>query len=186
MMIQKAIESGNLVRIDRAKLEVGSSIGYLTGYSDELVMLQLVDSEIRYNGFQVLRMEDITTFACPAPHQDFIENAMELRKLDRPAAPDLDLTNLGMAFATLKRRAPLVTVYLELDEPDGCYIGSIDTVSHDRLTMYYIDPDAYFDEEPTEYRFSEITRIDFGGGYEEALHLVAKSRTDRDENSVLS
>ncbi|MEM9480460.1 MAG: hypothetical protein AAGA58_12475 [Verrucomicrobiota bacterium] len=185
-MIQKAFESGNLVRIDRANLEAGSSVGYLVGHSDELVMLQLVDSEIRFNGFQILRVEDITTFECPAPHQDFIENAMNLRKLEKPTAPDLDLTNLGMAFATLKRNAPLVTVYLELDEPDACYIGRVDTVSHDSLTMYYIDPDAYFDDEPTDYRLSQITRIDFGGGYEEALHLVSEARTDKGGNGVLS
>jgi len=29
-----------------------------------------------------------------------------------------------------------------------------------------------WDKEPTKHLLSEITRVDFGGGYEEALHLV--------------
>ena len=35
-----------------------------------------------------------------------------------------------------------------------------------------INPDASWDAEPREYRLRDITRVDFGGDYEDALHLV--------------
>lgn len=38
--------------------------------------------------------------------------------------------------------------------------------------MLEINPDASWDEAPTQYKLKEITEIEFGGGYEEALFLV--------------
>lgn len=40
------------------------------------------------------------------------------------------------------------------------------------MSLLEIGPDALWDDEPETYRLSEITRVDFGGAYEEALHLV--------------
>jgi hypothetical protein len=40
------------------------------------------------------------------------------------------------------------------------------------VSLLEIGPDAVWDKEPSEIRLGEITRIEFGGGYEEALHLV--------------
>ena len=35
-----------------------------------------------------------------------------------------------------------------------------------------IGPDAVWEEEAETYRVAQITRVDFGGAYEEALYLV--------------
>jgi len=175
-MIRKAYEEKNLVRIDRTELEAGSLAGYIVAYSETLVMVSLVDHDVRYNGFEIVRIEDITNFESPALQQSFVEEAIHARDLKPPKAPDVDLTSFGTALACLRDQVPLVAVYFELDEPEVCYIGRIESLSHEFLHLYYIDPDAKFDEEPTEYRLSEITRVNFGGGYEEALHLVAAKR----------
>jgi hypothetical protein len=45
-------------------------------------------------------------------------------------------------------------------------------VSKSRLSLLEVGPDAVWDEKPAEVLLREITRVDFGGGYEEALHLV--------------
>jgi hypothetical protein len=43
------------------------------------------------------------------------------------------------------------------------------------VSLLEIGPDAAWDNESETYRLSEITRVDFGGDYEEALHLVGGS-----------
>ena len=91
--------------------------------------------------------------------------------------------SMGMALISLRDLTPLVTVSLELDEPGVPYIGRVETVSGETLTMLYIDADARYDEEATDYRLSEITRVNFGGGYEEALHLVSSARGGMGESS---
>ena len=57
-------------------------------------------------------------------------------------------------------------------DPDVCWIGRETRVGETKVSILYIDPDAKWDEAPTEYRFSRITRVDFGGDYEDALYLV--------------
>jgi hypothetical protein len=43
------------------------------------------------------------------------------------------------------------------------------------MSLLEINPDATWDDTPSEYRLSEITRVNFGGDYEDALYLVGGS-----------
>jgi hypothetical protein len=45
-------------------------------------------------------------------------------------------------------------------------------VDRGRLSLLEIGPDAKWEDSPKEYRVAEITRVNFGGDYEDALHLV--------------
>jgi hypothetical protein len=45
--------------------------------------------------------------------------------------------------------------------------------------MRTIDPAAKWDETPRAFRWSEVSRIDVGGAYEDALDRVARSRSAR-------
>jgi hypothetical protein len=40
------------------------------------------------------------------------------------------------------------------------------------LSLLEIGPDAKWEDSPEEYRVGEITRVNFGGDYENALHLA--------------
>jgi hypothetical protein len=75
------------------------------------------------------------------------------------------LRSAGRAF-------PLVTIHRESVNPDVCQIGRVVKVERGRVWLLEIDPDAKWKREPTPYRLSEITRVDFGGDYECALHMV--------------
>jgi hypothetical protein len=73
---------------------------------------------------------------------------------------------------------PLVTIHREKIKPNVCWIGQVVQVRRGRLSLLEIGPDAKWDEEPTEYKVDEITRVDFGGGYEDALRLVGGKPPD--------
>ena len=53
-----------------------------------------------------------------------------------------------------------------------CWIGRVAGIKRGRVSLLEINPGATWDEEPTEYRLSEITRISFGSDYEDALQIV--------------
>ncbi len=59
-----------------------------------------------------------------------------------------------------------------VSDPDVCQIGRVMSVAATTLSLLEIDPGAVWDEAPTRYALKQITRVDFGGDYEEALHLV--------------
>ena len=76
---------------------------------------------------------------------------------------DRSLAN-ELAFGTLRHRE-------EIDS-DVCHIGKILRIDDEYVSLLEIDPDAEWGNEAEQYRISEITRLDFGGKYEEALLLV--------------
>jgi hypothetical protein len=47
------------------------------------------------------------------------------------------------------------------------------------VTLLEIGPDAVWDDQLETYRLNEITRVDFGGDYENALHLVGGQNFQR-------
>ena len=57
-----------------------------------------------------------------------------------------------------------------------CWIGRVVGIDRGRVTLLEIRPDATWKRKPTEYRLSEITRVNFGGDYEDALALVSGTR----------
>lgn len=70
----------------------------------------------------------------------------------------------------------LISVHREVVEPDTCYVGRIVDFDQETLSLFTIDPGANWVAEPMRIRLEDITRIDFGGAYEDALSLVAGAR----------
>jgi hypothetical protein len=75
------------------------------------------------------------------------------------------LLSAGRAF-------PLVTIHRERIDPEVCFIGSVQGIDRGRLSLLEIGPDANWEDSPEEYRVAEITCVNFGGDYENALHLA--------------
>jgi len=54
-------------------------------------------------------------------------------------------------------------------------------LDEERLLLTFIDPDAKWDpDEPDRFLIEDITRIDFGGQYEDALYRVGGEPTSGD------
>jgi hypothetical protein len=164
-----------LVRLER-RVEAGYVSGYVCDVSAQLVLLQVVSDEIHYDGFAIYRLNDITRVYSPAPHREFVELALKLRKLRKPRVPRLDITSIKTVLASVHPAFPLVTVHREVDDPDVCHIGFVTEVTARSVDLLEITPDAHWDTKLDRYALKEISRVDLGGAYEEALHLVASSR----------
>jgi hypothetical protein len=78
---------------------------------------------------------------------------------------------------------PLVTIHRESADPDVCHIGRVVSVTDKALTLHEVTPGATWDDGMSVYKLREITRVDVGGGYEEALARVARvGEGDRTES----
>ncbi len=166
-----------LVRVHRAALEEGHADGRIVGCSAKLVALAILDEGIRPNGFKVFRRADISQLEAPAPYADFKREALRLRKDKLPPIPKLDLSSWSSVVSTAARRFPLVPLHMERKDPDVCYIGKPVQLNARRGTFVTISPAAQWDpDDPLVLAWADVTRVDFGGAYEEALALVAAER----------
>lgn len=172
--LEDARARGIIVRAAREGLEDGWIDGYVAALGDEFFALEVFDKAFRLNGYCCLRYRDVTDLRTPAPHAEFHEKALRARGGARSKSFDVDVSSLPLLLASAGRVFPLLTIHEE-DENDACWIGKLVTVSDEEIELLYISPDAKFDEAPTIYRLEGICTVEFGGAYEEALHLVSRA-----------
>ncbi len=153
-------------------LEKGWVRGYVLAVVQCFVPVALVSDDIWFNGYQCFRLSDIRNVQVPDKYSSFVEAALRKRGQRRPKKPRVNLDSLGELLTTANQAFPLVTIHVEKTDPAVCYIGRVTGIVNDRASLLEITPDAKWDKHPEEYKLREITRVDFGGDYEEALHLV--------------
>lgn len=160
-----------LVQFTRS-VEEGSVEGYVLATGPRFFLLALVEDNARFNGFQCLRLQDVRNLQVPAKHARFIKAALKVRGERRPRLPSVVVDSVQEILRTAGRAFPLITIHRETVTPEVCHIGRVATVSDSQVSLLEIGPDADWDDETTSYRTREITRVDFGGIYEEALWQV--------------
>jgi hypothetical protein len=146
-------------------------------------LLALVSDGIRFNGFQAFRLKDVSKIEVPCQNAGFVETALDLRNEVKPSAPPVSVNSLAELIRSSDAAFPLVTIHREIADPEVCHIGIVEDVNTSRVLLHEIGPDAEWDEEATAYRRADITRVDFGGDYEEALWLVSEARWGTGESA---
>jgi len=171
--LEKAQTRNNLVRIFREELDGPDnwSDGFIIDANEDMVLLQLVDDSIRLNGYQILFLEDISDFVHPAPFNDFQKKVLELRQ-EEIQNPEIELGELNQVLLSISEDYGLVTLHREELESDSCEIGRVVKADDVSFELEEIGSDARWFDETYEYDLYDITRIEFGGAYEEALLLV--------------
>ena len=166
-----AIRNKLLVGFTRP-LEQGTVNGYVLDAGPRFFLIAYLDEYIRLNGFQCFRVADVRRLQVPPKDAGFYEAALSKRNQRRPPRPPVNLSSIEPLLLSAGRAFPLVTIHRELADPDVCHIGRVIDAAKGRVSLLEIGSDAVWDRKPTQYRLSEITRVDFGGAYEEALALV--------------
>jgi hypothetical protein len=164
------------IRLSR-RFEDGPIRGYVLDVGPRFFLLLLVSDRIRFDGFECFRISDVKSLK-PDPYAAFAEAALKKRGQCRPKKPLISLASIDTLLLSAAQAFPLVTIHAESSDPDVCRIGRVLGVNRDRVSMLEINPDATWDVVPIEYRLKEITRVNFGGDYEDALYLVG-GRSDR-------
>lgn len=143
------------------------------GISERWLLLLRIGDGVVYGGFQAFRLQDVTSLDVPSPRAVFQEKVLRKRGLRRPRTPKISLASTQELAASAGRRFPLVAIHREKADPDVCHIGRVVASSASSVSLLEITPDAEWHESHTTYGIAQITRVDFGGPYEEALALVA-------------
>jgi|SRR5579863_1619617 len=173
-----ALRNKLLVRFASA-LEPGTVNGYVLGIGPQFFLLALVSDGIRHDGFQCHRLSDIRKLRVPDKYAPFHEAVLRKRGIRFPRKPSVDVSSLAQLLLTANRAFPLVTIHRQKVDPSVCWIGRVVRLSKGRVTLLEIGPDATWDDALETYRLSEITRVDFGGDYENALQLIGGGKYER-------
>jgi hypothetical protein len=173
-VVESARERGEIIRVYREGLEDGWAEGFVVGVGPDFFALCLIDKGCRVDGFNCLRYCDITDFVVPAPRAQFLKRALMFRGQTQVSGLTFELISLPMLLQSAGKAFPVVSIFYEADD-EICYIGRVHRVTINEVHLLEISPDAQWDSMPTVHPLAGITRVDFGGAYEEALYLVASA-----------
>ena len=146
--------------------------GYVLQIGPEYFLLLLIGEDIRLNGFQCIRLQDVRKLQIPTKYSEFIESALRLRGQAIERKPRVKFGTVKEILQSAHKIFPLLTIHCEKADPDTCHIGRVVDVDDKYVSLLEIGPDAIWEKKPESYRLRDITKIDFGGDYEEALVLV--------------
>jgi hypothetical protein len=158
------------VRFSR-RFEDSSVRGYVQDIGPKFFLITLVSDRIWFDGFECFRIGDAENVRVD-PHTHFVETALVLREAKMPSAAGVSVANIRELLLTAGQRFPLVSIHREEINPHACHIGRVVDMQQGTVSLREISPDATWDDYPTDYNLEEITRVSFGGDYEDALHLV--------------
>ena len=177
--LEKARNRNNVVRIFREELDGPDSWtdGFVVDANEEMVLLQLVDDSVHLNGYQILFLEDISDFVHPAPFNDFQKRVLAIRE-EQVVDPEVELEDLAVLLIDISEEYGLVTLHREEVEADSCEIGRVVRADAVTYELEEIGSDARWFDDTFEYDLYDITRIEFGGSYEEALLLANEDMGD--------
>jgi hypothetical protein len=171
--LSAALETRTLLKV-RSRYEHEGERGYVIGLGTRWALIQIVSDDLTDDGFLATSLEMIAEIEVIDPGESFFPRFMEMHPLAvRPPSVDLDDTRDLLQSA--QRQFPLVNIETELAPPGSCYIGRISALDEEGVVLELVSPAGEWDDEE-HYLYESITRVGFGGRYEEALAIAAGAR----------
>lgn len=175
--LREAQSARDFVTVERAMDGADQLAGYVVGLGSRWVLFSVFSGGAA-NGWVAVRVSDIVAVSL-APGSEFLRLGLEYRRAWPAASPRAPLALSQDARALITSASstfPLVTLYAEGEDPHSCSIGRPLNWADDRLLFHEMNASADWEEEPSEWQFSVISRVDVGGRYETALARVARLR----------
>lgn len=174
--LRSLIGTNTLIEVDRSPVTKDYLRGFVVGVNARYLALCIVDEFYFLNGFTIVRIDDVKRHRVMEVKGDMIRYVLSQRY---PGSylrkPTFDLGDM-QDFSFLERIQegyPLITVFREEIDNSVCSIGRLEALKPKTFLLHTIDIDATWDN-VQRFRYEDVTRVDFGGLYEEALWMYAE------------
>jgi hypothetical protein len=168
--LSAALASRTLMKV-RSRYESEGATGYVVGLGTRWALLQIVNDDVAEDGFLATSLEMVAEIEPVDPERSFFPRVMAMRP-PTTDVPLVDLDDTRGLLQSAQRAFPLLTIQTEEQHPGACYIGRVAALDDDSAVLHLVSPAGEWDEEDA-YPYDTITRVGFGGRYEEALALAA-------------
>jgi hypothetical protein len=173
-VLREAQQDGEMACV-RAAAKGTTYTGFVVGLSDEFVLLHVYDSYlVCLDGYCVFPLREVRKARPWDERRSFAYRALRVKGI-RAAAPNGVVLDEGMPalLASVDAHFPLTMLKLDHQHPDRCFVGRVAKLGSKSVTLRQISPGARW-RRTREFRYDDITRVDFADGYAEALWLVSE------------
>jgi len=175
----------DLIKVDRKPIDENPLEGFLLGQTKDLLLLNLVNTDVVcLNGYSVIGRRDVRKLKIQRKDA-FLVRALRLKNLSPSMPLGISIASWPDLLESVTRKFPLFTIHQERLDSTVCYVGRLATKSNRTFGLKEIDPDARWSRSRS-YKFKDLTKVDFGGGYEAALARLAVASVKRRKARVVS
>ncbi|WP_329095000.1 hypothetical protein [Streptomyces sp. NBC_01439] len=174
--LAEALSSGALVRVHRSAIRGADRLdGFVVGTSAAWTLMALC-SDVQLDGWAAVRTADVTKVGWRGGMDCLTVRALRRRGRWPARAPEPELALNGLADLAegASRAFGLVSLHVERDAPDSCWIGEVAAVRPKSLRLREIDTEARWHPRLSKFPFEDVTRVGFGGRYERTLLEFAR------------
>jgi len=182
--LHQAMEANQLVEVDCAPILDDAVTGYVVGATEAFILIHELDPAMYLDGYVAVYAPHVKRHRIVDDWDAFATRALQLRGIAPKMLPTISLSDFPSLLTTIQERFPLVVLTRRMKGEELCCIGKVLKLSRRTVTLREIDPGAEW-EVTRRHRFQDILRIDFGGGYANALWEV-HSATHRKKGSKRS
>jgi len=164
---------GHLVEVKRRPKGACRIEGFVVGCSEEVILFHRLDWDtFTLNGYLGILNKDVSAyrFFDKKDYWDF--RAAAHFKLAPKIPEGIRVSSLRDLISSAGEHYPLLRVHRERIDPDVCFIGRLGSMSSATFSIDDLNSSAEWTG-PRRIRFQDVTRIDFDGGYQRALAVVA-------------
>lgn len=166
--LESALAERRVTSVWRDACEITTTDGLVVSLTDDWVVLHETVDGVHLDGLVALRLRDVSRVLF---RDDDAYHRRALAALGAEVAtyevePDVDVRGL-LARAQADDR--LVAVHLEVLRSEPMTLGRLLDLRRKRFVIHYIGRDGEWAREPERWRYRDVTRIEVGGRYLEAL-----------------
>ncbi len=150
--------------------------GFAVDFSDSLVLFHRLDTDVFcLNGYTVLRHKDVNQVRSFTNDGQWLFRAVRHYRLKPKKPAGISLNTFPDLVKSVARRYPLITLHEEKRDPNVCFIGTLVSVTKRTITIDDLNSSCEWSG-LWRQQVSDITRVDFGDGYAEALSVTAPKK----------
>lgn len=171
--LQRAQSSNVGIRLNRKISGTCVLEGFVLGVGRKWLLMADVHCS-RIDGYVAVRIRDIARIQ-PLQDNAFYRKVAEATGTWPPAAPEtlMDLDTTRRLIETAHVHGTIVTLYSERTDPDEMSFGVPMAWSDRSVSLQEVTPHAMWDGTLSEFRFENVTRVEFSSTYERDLLLIA-------------
>jgi len=172
--LDRATADGNLVRVRRWIPGADVIEGFVLTRTKTWVLLAKLSAQIDLDGWAAIRTKDIQAVTIYPAEDCFEIKVLQARAQWPTTIPaGLDLSTAADILSSASDTYPMVTVHREFERPDVCWIGAVRRLEAETLSLLEVNVGGGWARKPRRFDVEDISRVEFGGGYEDALLLVS-------------
>ncbi len=163
----------NLVEFDRRPAISERIAGFVVASGPEFILLHRLDwNTFMLDGYCAIRSRDARRHRVLNPVGSWQARALKAKRMKPTPLANVSINSLPNLLTSACSAFPLINIQTELRDDELCYIGRLKKLSAETFTFFDLDFRARWTG-VRRFKYADITRVEFGSGYENALALSA-------------